>query len=153
MHKTPCSKNIVTFPKNAPFLSKTAISSQWKLQSLCKESCAPLSLSLRSSTSLDRWPYLGAMSDPCCMMDPQLCQKQLCSVSVFSTSVGSSTHGVGLSHSLRAILKCSPPGHRAVILRSYSRKGGTRAGFKHCYHITCGFLFFFLQILYPPKLS
>ena len=37
--------------------------------------------------------YLGAMSEPCCIKLPQLCQKQLCSVSSFSSSSGSSTHG------------------------------------------------------------
>ena len=43
--------------------------------------------------------YLGAISDPCCMRLPQLCQKQLCRVSTFSSSSGSSTHGWGFSHS------------------------------------------------------
>lgn len=49
--------------------------------------------------------YLGAMSDPCCMSDPQLCQKQLCSESTFSSSSASSSQGVGDSHSNRVILQ------------------------------------------------
>ena len=43
--------------------------------------------------------HLGAMSDPCCMSDPQLCQKALDRVSSFSNSSGSSTHGYGFTHS------------------------------------------------------
>ena len=43
--------------------------------------------------------YLGAMSDPCCMRLPQLCQKQLWRVNSFSSSSGSSTQGWGFSHS------------------------------------------------------
>ncbi len=38
------------------------------------------------------------MSEPCCMKQPQLCQKQLCSVHVFSNS-SESIQGVGFSHS------------------------------------------------------
>ena len=44
-------------------------------------------------------PYLGAMSLPCCMRLPQLCQKQLCRVNSFSSSSGSSSQGCGFSHS------------------------------------------------------
>lgn len=56
-------------------------------------------------TPVSNNPYLGAMSDPWHMSEPQLCQKQLCSVRVLSTSLGSSSHGVGLSHSVKAILR------------------------------------------------
>jgi len=47
------------------------------------------------------------MSEPCCMIEPQLCQKQLCRVNVFSSSVGSGTQGVELSHSKMVTLKWS----------------------------------------------
>ena len=43
--------------------------------------------------------YAGAMSDPCCMTDPQLCQKQLWSDKMLSTSVGSVKQGSGGCHS------------------------------------------------------
>ncbi len=59
-------------------------------------------------TPVSNNPYFGAMSDPWHMSEPQLCQKQLCSVRVLSTSLGSSSHGVGLSHSVKAILRCGP---------------------------------------------
>ena len=49
--------------------------------------------------------YLGAISEPCCMRLPQLCQKQLCRVSSFSSSSGSSTQGCGFSHSQGVSLK------------------------------------------------
>ena len=43
--------------------------------------------------------YLGAISDPCCMSDPQLCHKQLCKLQSNSYSSVSSLQGCGLSHS------------------------------------------------------
>ena len=39
------------------------------------------------------------MSDPCCMTDPQLCQKQLWSDKMLSSSVGSWIQGCGGCHS------------------------------------------------------
>ena len=43
--------------------------------------------------------YAGAMSDPCCMTEPQLCQKQLWRDRMLSSSVGSWIQGCGGCHS------------------------------------------------------
>ena len=43
--------------------------------------------------------YAGAMSDPCIMIAPQLCQKQLWSDKMLSASVGSWKQGSGGCHS------------------------------------------------------
>ena len=43
--------------------------------------------------------YLGQISEPCCISDPQLCQKHPWRLKSISTSSQSSLHGCGLSHS------------------------------------------------------
>ena len=49
--------------------------------------------------------YLGQMSEPCCISDPQLCQKQLWRSQSISTSFELSLQGWGFSHSNGVILK------------------------------------------------
>ena len=61
---------------------------------VCGSLCTRLPRNLKDAVA-----YLGAMSLPCCIKLPQLCQKQLCSVNSFSNSSGSSTQGCGFSHS------------------------------------------------------
>jgi len=52
-------------------------------------------------------PYCGAMSEPCCIIDPQLCQIQLFIVRLVSRypPVASDLHGCGFVHSFGEILQ------------------------------------------------
>ena len=49
-------------------------------------------------------PYCGAISEPCCMREPQLCQIILLNVRLFSSESGDGSQGCGLRHSYGVIL-------------------------------------------------
>ena len=61
-----------------------------------------------NQTQEDDQIYLGQRSEPCCMRDPQLCQKQLWRLAKSdSNSSAGSLQGWGLNHSMGEILEHS----------------------------------------------